>query len=268
MRDGQSSYLPPDDETCHLKRPRHPPTTGKDTTGRASEEFSSSRCPTLPAPVCVPDVHGAAGAKFPCSQSVTDCLAGFESATRDDLAAGTVRLTVDGLRHCSFPALSTGESRPGWKGWFLWSDGVVLDWRLDGDKVGLAGIARLHPEYQGKSLRSFCHHPDTPDDSAETASGIHGGRHSPDSRGKLESSFRDASFRLPFCPSIIDRQFRPCCSARHPCSCDRQRGASRQSAVPMNITQIICQVLPGRNLAAKAASVLKRHVFTESGGNS
>jgi hypothetical protein len=36
----------------------------------------------------------------------------------------------------------------------------------------------------------------------------------------------------------------------------------------MNITQIICQVLPGRNLAAKAASVLKRHVFTESGGNS
>jgi len=46
------------------------------------------------------------------------------------------------------------------------------------------------------------------------------------------------------------------------------RGACRQSAAPMNITQIICQVLPGRNLAAKAASVLKRHVFTESGGNS
>ena len=121
MRDGQSSYLPPDDEACHLKRARHPPTTGKETTGRASDEFSSSRCPTLPAPVRVPGVHGAAGAKFPCSQSATDCLAGLESATRDDVAAGTVRLTVDGLRHCSFPALSTGESRPGWKDWFCGS---------------------------------------------------------------------------------------------------------------------------------------------------
>ena len=131
-----------------------------------------------------------------------------------------------------------------------------------GDRPAPSGISgKIFAEF-------FCHQPDTPGALAETASGIHGGRHSPDSCGKSESSFRDASFRLPFCPSIIDRQFRPCCSARQPCSRDRQRGACRQSAVPMNITQIICQVLPGRNLAAKAASVLERHVFTESGGNS
>lgn len=74
--------------------------------------------PLSPTPIPALTVSGASGAKFPCSQSVTDCLAGLESATPDDVAAGTVRLTVDGLRHCSFPALSTGESRPGWKGWF------------------------------------------------------------------------------------------------------------------------------------------------------
>jgi hypothetical protein len=54
-----------------------------------------------------------------------------------------------------FSGSFNGRKSPWLEGLVLWSDGVFLDWWLDGDKVGLAGIARLHLEYQGKSLRSF-----------------------------------------------------------------------------------------------------------------
>jgi len=54
-----------------------------------------------------------------------------------------------------FSGAFNGRKSPRLEGLVLWIDGVFLDWRLDRDKVELAGIARFHPEYQGKSLRSF-----------------------------------------------------------------------------------------------------------------
>jgi hypothetical protein len=168
-----------------------------------------------------------------------------------------------------FSGSFNGRKSPRLEGLVLWSDGVFLEWRLDGDKVGLAGIARLHLEYQGKSLRSFfatsrirraLRRRPRPGFMADGIPRI------PAVSWKVLSGTPQFAFHFARPLSIGSSAL--AVRRGSPAPVTGMRGACRQSAVPMNITQIICQVLPGRNLAAKAASVLKRHVFTESGGNS
>ena len=212
---------------------------------------------------------GAAGAKFPCSQSVTDCLAGLESATRDDVAAGTLRLTVDGLRHCSFPALSTGESRPGWKGWFCGSMACFSSGGWTGTKWSLRGspgsIRNIRENLCGvffatSRIRRALRRRPRPGFMADGIPRI------PAVSRKVLSGTPHFAFHFARPLSIGSSDLAVLRGSPAPVT--GMRGACRQSAAPMNITQMICQVLPGRDLAAKAASVLERHVFTESGGNS
>jgi hypothetical protein len=164
-----------------------------------------------------------------------------------------------------FSGSFNGRKSPRLEGLVLWIDGVFLDWWLDGDKVELAGIARLHPEYQGKSLRSFF----------ATSRIRRALRRRPrpgfmaDGIPRIPAVSRKVLSGTPHFARPLSIGSSDLAVLRGiPAPVTGMRGACRQSAAPMNITQIICQVLPGRNLAAKAASVLKRHVFTESGGNS